>query len=563
MINNIIDYSLDHEYFNINNLPDKCGKVKHFNSSIDIGYFIDAGYKTKKAIDDVVIKMVKNIVKKEIIVTEKNRKYTNKDGVTKQYMKDRIIRFDRIMMVYHNRHRDNSKIVNPHLHIFFLPNARMGIGYMYLKKALEEEALKYDLKFNFMNSKRKNGLTKENNSKLKNMSWILSHGDEDKVVLLLKSPDTLKYNLKLLDTHFLYTKNISYFLKILQLLNQRLVEYNLDFFYNNVNMRDEIYFRLTSEQVYKINKLKKFESVDLNLDDILDREILKFAYGFRTEASKILVNKFKIDYIDPSQLHISKEVKKQITNKPNFINLVKKDIRNAFATSIDDKYFIQTMMKMEYKNISIKNDDNLDIKKTENSKQKKDIELITKKGMKLSFSYEEIRLTWIRKQKIFAFNARRILLKVELNSAIEFYQQGSPNNETEYQDFTYKMQAKLVLHYSKDVDTKDVINAEFNKYKITRSEMYNITTYEEKQDGFLLVDYGDHLVLKESNSIEKGINAVMDIIQKKYIDIPSITLSGNEIICAMLEQRLKSKNKVILHDLIAKNEANPVPSGDM
>lgn len=64
----ILVHILDHTHSVINNLSDKPYNHKHFNTMIDVAYFIAAGYSTQEEIDHIMMKIIHNLNTKKLLV---------------------------------------------------------------------------------------------------------------------------------------------------------------------------------------------------------------------------------------------------------------------------------------------------------------------------------------------------------------------------------------------------------------------------------------------------------------------------------------------------------------
>jgi hypothetical protein len=278
-------------------------------------------------------KILQNIFEKKIRIKEKNGKYTQKNGAKKQKYRMRAIHFDSVFSAYHSRHFDGSKSVNPHFHFLFLSTSRMGKSFTYLKQAIADEAREYRLKFNFMEPKRETGLTKKQLRRIESFSWLLQQGEQKKIKKYLSNISRVTLTIELLKIHYQNTQNLSFFLKILSLANQRMRELQIDCLYQGTNLRKSIFFYLTEEQKSPLRLLKIGEKIILNLSNILDREILKYAHGFQSEVMFILVRKFTIADIKLSQLSYHHSSTKSTRHSPSksFRKLVVRDLRDALA----------------------------------------------------------------------------------------------------------------------------------------------------------------------------------------------------------------------------------------
>jgi len=297
---------LDHAHTIIDNLKSYKNNngLIHFNSSVDSAYFINQGYDTQEKIDNIMTTILKNITKIKLSVEEKNGNYINKQGVKRQKYRIREIKFDKLLSVYHNRHFDASKSVNPHFHFLFNKKDRVGKGYIYLREALQIEANKFGIKFNFMEDKQENGLNQQEAKMIKRLSWHLHQGDRDKLEKYFKNSNLIQKHIETLIKHYQYTHNLSFFIKTISILQQRLQELDIDYFYKDTNVKENLFFFLTSSQKEKIIKLQNNQNIKLDLSKVLDREILKYTYGFSSEVMNILVDKFKLPTINKENIEV-------------------------------------------------------------------------------------------------------------------------------------------------------------------------------------------------------------------------------------------------------------------
>ncbi len=377
---NIKTHILDHAHFVSGDLPETNKKLTHFNTSVCSSYFIRNGVTTQKEIDTIMVKILKAIVEKELTVKEKNGTYTKKNGKKVQKYRTRIIKFDKMLTAYHNRHFNSSKSVMPHFHFLFDGATRAGKDFMYLKQALEEEAKTYQIKFNFMEERQVTGLSKKQLSRIENMSWLLNQGDIVKMKKYLFNSVKVRDTVDLLQTHYQNTQNISYFLKLLSVLNQRLKELNIDFIYKNINLKESIYFFLDTRHKNMLTSLEKGRTVEINLSNVLDREILKKAHHFQSDVIDIVSKKFNLENLSPKQLryHKKDDWDAPVASKINsFRKLIIQDLRNTLAYAKSEKDWKNILLKMGYIKVSINSS------KTSNKRVKHSITVTTKKKSKV------------------------------------------------------------------------------------------------------------------------------------------------------------------------------------
>jgi len=124
-------------------------------------------------------------------------------------------------------------------------------------------------------------------------------------------------------------------------MQQRLQELGIDFYYQDTNLKENLFFFLTPDQTEKIEKLQRGEVIELDLSQVFDREILKYAYGFSSEVMDIMRDKFELPPINLNNLKTIEKIlsPKKYKPKDNFRELVIQDIRNAIAKAKNEKEF--------------------------------------------------------------------------------------------------------------------------------------------------------------------------------------------------------------------------------
>ncbi len=385
---NIYTHVLDHAQFTLDTLESRNDKFVHFNTSVDTTYFIRNGNSSQTNIDKIMINILKNVLKRKIVVKEKNGTPSKNDGTKVQRYRKRTISFNDILAVYHNRHFNSSKSVMPHFHFLLGKSARVGINFMYLKQALNDEAKKHGIKFNFMEDKQVTGLSKYQMQRVETLSWMMNQGDTKKITHYLSHKNKLNDTLDLLVTHYKNTQNLSFFVKTLSIVNQRLQEFDITHIYKDTNLKDNIFFFLSEDQLKKLKDLKSGRNVDLDLKKVMDREILKYAHGFKSDVMNILIDTFQVNDISKSQLYYRKnKLNKNKTNKKNkntFRDLVIKDTRDTLAHAVNEKSWKNLLIEMGYKKVSIKS-----IKKSTKKREKIGFNLLTKKKTKIFISFSE------------------------------------------------------------------------------------------------------------------------------------------------------------------------------
>lgn len=537
----IKNHIIDHAFYVVNNLKHDVDLI-HFNTSADLAYFIVNGYVTQDKIDHVMRTVLDNLLKKVVSVREKNGTYLNKKGLKQQKYRIREILFSHLLSVYHNRHFDASKSVNPHFHFLFHSKLRMGKNFMYLRQALEEEANRYGIKFNFMEDKQETGLSLLKLKYLKRMSWLFHQGDEKKINDFIHSDaDGLKRNLDSLMTHYEHTNNLSFFMKTLLIVNQRLDELNLDYIYRNVNLREKILFFLSPCQLEKLENLKQDRTISINTDNVFDREILKYAYGFQTEVMDIIVDKFDIQDIEKDQLIIEETIITNSIEKKNnigFRDLVIMDIRNALSVAKNYREFRSLLTDMEYKKIVFKTSQ-IKLEKRENI----GLNIRTKKNTNIFIPFHQLRVSWKKMKMIFHHNTNKNKKGKKLVTNLDRYEKTSNKINTELVKFEYKVPKLLELVYKEKINDIKIEN--FDNYHVERSDMYNITTLMNNDNSIVVTE--SRIILKKSSDDNKSINDILKIVELKGWDMNHIILAGKNSLVEktnlqIVQQMKKSEN---------------------
>lgn len=520
---NIKDHVIDHAKSVIDGLTNKDEELIHFNTSADRTYFIEQGYDTQEKIDKIMVTIQNSLLAKTLLVSEKNGVYLNKKGEKKQKYRVRKITFINMLSVYHDRHFDGSKSVNPHFHFLFNSKVRMGKNFMYLRQVLEMEAYKYDIKFNFMEEKQETGLSSLKLKYLERMSWLFHQGNEGKIYdFIHNNIDALQRNLDSLMIHYEHTANLSFFIKILLIINQRLDELNLDYIYRNINLKESIFFFLTSMQKDQIELLKLGATINISLDDVFGRELLKYAYGFNTEVMDILIDQFEIRSIEKEQLLIDEKIPSKNVEKMNLVtfrDLVIMDIRNSIAVAKNEKEFRSILREMEYFKVTIKTS-----KVRDGRREKIGLDIITKKKTYMFISFLQLRVSWPKIGMIFSHNTKRTKQIKKLETNLNRYEKKSNKIKTDFEKFEYRVPKFLEFFYKEKV--YDIKIEKFDDYHLERSNMYNITSLINNDNSIVITE--NRITLKKSSGEGQAIQDMLKLAEMKGWDLNSLDVSGKE-----------------------------------
>jgi len=495
----------------------------HFTCSVDTALLISKGYDTQEKIDNLMREMLTNISKSKYVFTEQNSAYTKKNGeVIRRKLRERTIGFDKLLSAFHNRHFDDSKSVNPHFHFLGNKKARLGRNFIYLKKAIEIEAKKFGLKFHFSDTHKETGLTKSQEKSIKTMSWIFNEGQTKKIQTYLQDDDKLNKCLDLLHTHYLHSENISYFLKIMSIVNQRLNEMDFDYVYKDINLKNAICFSLTEGQENKIKALQNEEEIQVDMSKVFDREILKYAYGFGSDSMSVLVDRFDIPTINKNKLEIDSkndDNNGEPKSKSNFRNLVLVDIKNAIDNSWDEKSLKEALLDMGYQKASFKTAKNKDKKRI-----KSGMAIVTPKGMKLTMNWLELGMNWSDIVTILMSNKKKKKKSEELTSNIENYKRKETKKDDNLTLYEYRVKQLLIIYSKEDIEINIVHNLA-KKFEVARSHMYGITTFTSNDS--TIVDYADKVVLKKSSSLKEDVTDMLELAELKGWLLSSLTIRGS------------------------------------
>lgn len=524
----------------------------HFTCSVDTALCISKGYDTQEKIDNVMEKMLEEVSNLKIEVTEKNGSYTTKDNKKIPRNRTRIIKFDGLLSAYHNQHFDNSKIVNPHFHFLGHKNARLGLNFTYLRQAIKQVSEQYGLTFHFADTKRDTGLTKKQEASVKSMSWLFNEGNKEKIINYLSDESRLEKSLNLLYTHYQHSKNISYFLKIMSIVNQRLSEFDVDYWYKDINLKESIYFSLSEEQIEMIETLKNNEEITLDMTKVFDREVLKYAHGFGSDSMNIVVDKFNILKIDTRKLMIKSFDKTKIdTNqKSNFKSLVCNDINNAIDNAKNEKELKELMLEMGYKKVSFKTS-----KTKDNKRKKTGLSLVTKKQMKMTMNFSEIGKSWSDITIILMKNQKKKKKKVVLKSQVSSYKRKKTELDEELRFFRYKVRLLLTIYCNVEREKQKVEHLA-SHFNVIRSEMYDITTFKSKDT--TIVDYSDKIVLKKSASLSEDVSDMLKLVILKGWELDSLTISGDMKFVNECKKQINKLKSIGLRRSKHKNNAPTV-----
>ncbi|WP_415407979.1 hypothetical protein ACLHDG_05450 [Sulfurovum sp. CS9] len=538
-----VQYNKDHAVYVIDNLDNNGNTLIEFITSVDIAILIAAGYTTQNSINEVMIMISSELLKFEMTVREKNGINRKRNGEIIQKYTNRPIGLDKLLIAYHNQHIDASIPVNPHFHILADEKARLGKNFQYLRQALEQYALLFNIQFHFMMERRETGLSKKQQKVIEKMAMTLQRGTEDEKSTYL-SDDKVYQALGSLDIHYAHSNNISYFLKQISILNKCLRDMNMDFEYQGINLKDEIYFYLTSSQYKKLMLLKTQQNVKLDLSDVLDREILKCAFDFESIVMNILKEKFEIGEISQENLTYSMpsfaaRKKQKALNNSDFYKYIQQDIRNVLSVATSFYRFKEMMRKMDYVDVKVK-------KKKVNKHTRKEVafKLQTKKHSDIEISFGDIGLSWSRILQIFENNRRRRKKEKMIESRLRNYKKKTKEQEESLLRFVYEVNEVFTIKYGKESKFNSEWKPILVGFEVQYSAEFNITTYIS--DDIVIVDYPGSLEIKKCNDVSMGIDVISQFLpDNTSIDKLDITYQGSKEYVDNFEKRMKESQVAV------------------
>lgn len=416
----------------------------------------------------------------------------------------------------------------PHFHFLLGKNARAGKDFMYLKQALEKEAKDYKIKFNFMEPRQYTGLSKKQARQIERLSWMMHQGNTNKIQHYLSQPEMLSRTIDLMRKHYENTQNLSYFIKTLLIINQRLQELKLSIQYKGIDLQENIFFFLTETQKHKLKQLENGRDIELNLNSVLDREILKYTYGYKSDVMNVMIEKFKIHNIKKSQLYVpTQKTRKIFSEKENsFKDLVIRDIRNALSDANSEKGWKNLLKELGYIKASIKS------AKNNGKREKIGLSVETSRKTKLYISFHEMRLARQQIIKILMHNKKKKKAPKKRKSLLEGHKTKRKKSDEVF--FAYKHRMNILLKlYNEGKSTLDESYYEYlqtlaKKYQVSPSKMYQITTFENSNT--TIVDSNQKIELKRSSAKDSQlvISDMLDIATVKGWNLTTLKVTGNE-----------------------------------
>ena len=253
---------IDNEFKNKNYL--------HFTLSFGAEQFTDKEEAQKKLL--IILKELKNY---EFITEEKNGIRKNKNGTVKQKYRKRKINIGEAIKLaaVHTRGFDDLWQVNPHVHLLFKKNARLGKGFVYLKQAITNiiKNRKLNITPSFM--QKESTINKEFKRVLNCRGWAIRQNKniniktlerfEEDVITYLNKTNNLEYAIK---QYILFRVNFySYFYPIA--LEEKILSKLLEAkenFRNKADTKLTKFIRKDARYYYPNSLILKFFSLSEN-----------------------------------------------------------------------------------------------------------------------------------------------------------------------------------------------------------------------------------------------------------------------------------------------------------
>ncbi len=354
---NLEDHILDHAALVSNNLPSYFNladdKNIHFTFSVDKSQLIvNHNCKSQKDIDLVMSKFFEDLKEYEYIFYESQG--------SKKPKRKMSLDFSHMLFAYHNTDSDsiNSKNyeVEPHFHLLipqklknrYGKSTKVGLGYLNLRRMINEVALKHNLTFNFNEnvSNDTDLITKKQATKF---TWFNKRVDDQHFLNAVQSGQVNKYIQEFIK-HYKRTENIQYYIKGMTDFKQRLLRQNIDYQIKSLDI-------INSGDIKAIKELIKIR------ENKIARAFIEYNFGFNNIVTKELeqrgnvFKKIDLDFTDVNIDINKKMTSKDSTNekyKKSLAFNVKEDVTKILKVVKNDKHFLELMQNLGYENIKFK-----------------------------------------------------------------------------------------------------------------------------------------------------------------------------------------------------------------
>ncbi len=529
----LTEHILDHSSTTINNLPSnfdlKHKNNIHFTFSIDVSQLIINHKCNNQA--DIDKKM--NAFLSDLA----EHSYTFQESKGKGKTRKKTLDFSNILMAYHNDASDsiNSQnySVNPHFHLLipgdlknrFGKSTHTGIGYMHLRKMIEDTADKHNLVFQNNESVKYNQdqFTKKGATSL---TWFLKRADDNYFTKKINDRSILKV-IDNFEKNYVKTGNMQYYLKGMRDLQERLKRLDLNLYnQDGINLKDDYPIPLLETQNEEIKILQSGDKERIkillkNRDNRIARALVEYSFGFdniiidELQSRGLYLAKLDTDIVKDITVQIDQKKSKKEKFKKTLNYHIKQDIEQVLQYATDDKTFISLMNELGYQDIKIK------AKNINGSRQRVGFTFTnphTKKDTVVYFN--SLNLNYSQFKKSFIENSKKQKKRTEpYRYDDSFLSRYIPRNDDlefkKKQSFQNKV-FKTIYRFDSSVDLTGFYIDESKK--------------EMRAKGTLIKDKGHKLSIAKQNSedMQRNVKILLDMAQSKKWDLDTLCVNGSK-----------------------------------
>ena len=508
----------------------------HFKFSILDLYFYTNDYnkiekKLKEILDDLLEPTKYNI-------KMKNGFYTDKSGNKKQKYANRKITIDlKKYLTALAIHTKGSKgeYTQPHIHFLIKKDAKLAPNFFYLKHHISKTLEKYNLKAHFdeMDNYKYTNLAKS----VSKFFWQLKkQTDREFEKFIAKNPDKLTKYLDLLYSYAKTSNRLDYFFKTMQVLRKRLNKLNIDFEYNNHNLRYSYNINFILEnpenkEVIKLLQDKKYAQKDIK--SYIGNPILRDAVRFSILDKKgaYIIGEIKHN----TKLLDNFKANKTLTN--NYLKLLKKELQTTKTkTQLKEQGKLEYIKAFKKALGTAKNEKEL----REILKEKYDFKFKKRKGKTIGFVFNNTYLSI----KDLGFKDISEIRQV-LISNNKHTENRSTGLEIVYKTEKNKrnLQKRKEYYQSKKIDVTKLKEIKFLAYKLKiQSKLNNQLHHNIQQPVQLNIKLPDINIKLNTQNLIKGVKNA-----KQY----QSTIRNN---LENLERHTRELNKISKRKYFFKNE---------
>ena len=549
---NLKTYILDHAVASVNHLKEDFDEAdkrnQHFTLSVDMSQLIvKHNCRTQKDIDNIMQNFMNDLLEHE-------HEFKESKGRRNGKQRFRTVNFDfqDTLVAYHNAASDNENSQNynvmPHLHILANRKKKIGIGYKQLRVAIDEVSKKYNIVFQFQEEVE----NKKNNSlkfKCTTFSWFLKKAREDEFLKRIVD-NKLDTDINNIIQNYKNTNNLSYYIKTFRDLQHRLKKQNQDYFFNNVNIKDEFPLFLSNADLKDLEVLHKGEDTKRIYEILSDRnsQIGRSYIEYNNNFNNTIFDELEKRGSTFAKLDINYErLNLKINRKESTNNSFEKtinycyqeDFKSAATVAKNEKELQEKMKKLGYSNFKYK--------------QKN----IDKKRQKVGFTFQNKN----KKNVTVYFN------NININLA-DIRKKLKKNKETKVEDVDLY---SYLYNYKSKIQTKKNIEYFEEIYNFTLKN--DISSYYIKELGekvqlikkdVFIEDLGNQIVTKFNHkNIDESVDIILELALKKGWDLDKVKVHGSDKFKQKVTQKIEQiqqekellKNHNLDHEIASKVEA--------